>query len=88
MKEKISCGVSLFVRMALSEHRKNYYGENAKSVILHPESFCDFISQITVHSSILQAESDSVMFEGVIVCASYESGTPKLINCKNQVVYL
>lgn len=91
---KFACGMLVFLRMAFSDHRRAHYGEHPKKILLHPEQYASLMlelsPQLTYFHSANQVNIPPgvMMFEGVIVEQSLEPGTPKLINCKNEVIYL
>ena len=89
MNKLIAMGVFRFVVLALAEHRKEFFGQHAKQVVLHPESFADFMGSEEIRYLIpMQADEGNIIFNNVPIVPSNETGTPKLINCKNEVVYL
>jgi hypothetical protein len=91
---KLACGMVVFLRMAFSDHRRLHYGEHAKKVVIHPEHYAELVLELEPQfiyfnpTNPIQMPPGALMFEGILVESSEEPGTPKLINCKNEVIYL
>jgi hypothetical protein len=89
MNETFACGAMTFIRLALQDHRKQFQGKIARRVVLHPETFKDFmVDPYARHCEACNWGNRAVFFEGTEIVESLETGTPKLINCKNEEVYL
>jgi len=91
MNKPIAMGAFKFVQLALMEHRKRFHGECAKRVVLSPASFADFMCSHEIHHALTYGkprDDCGVIFHNTLIVPSEELNTPKLINCRNEVVYL
>lgn len=82
-------GVFKFCMNAIDEHYNEHQGRYPKQIILHPISFSELMNDENMKRMIsISNYGNPLKFRNVLFTHSYESGVPKLINWKNEVIYL
>jgi hypothetical protein len=85
---KYALGAIDMLRQAIYAHAREHQGKSPRRIEVHPEVVRSILADRRIGEFLNPMKVDGFEFMGIPLIEDVLATQPKLINCKNEVIYL